>query len=184
MGTSPPELFLAHLDRLTGGIEPVFFQIESTSGLAGVVAVTYRGFPSHGLMTAFTYGLSLAEHAEWTAAKPELCICVRSADERWPQAVAYTVDQMRMLYPFGPGTAINFGARIAKESKMDGFVVSEARVLTRYELIVDVGADRPITIAGIYPTYQSERDYVAVHGTDALWQRVPDPTDVKRPAAA
>ncbi|MGH7687367.1 MAG: suppressor of fused domain protein [Candidatus Dormibacteria bacterium] len=184
MGTSPPELFLAHLARLAGGVEPVFFQIEATAGLAAVVAVAYRGYPSRGQMTAFTYGLSLAEHVEWTAGKPELCICVRSMDERWAQAVAYTVDQMRVMSPFSRGTAINFGARISKESKMDGFLVSESRVLTRYDLTVDVGADRPITIAGIYPTYQSERDYVAVHGLDALWQRVPDPTDVKRPPAA
>ena len=40
------EKFLAHLDRLSGGVEPLFFPVKSTKpGLPGVTTVAYRNLP-------------------------------------------------------------------------------------------------------------------------------------------
>ncbi len=60
------ERYLAHLDRLTEAVEPQFLPIESTKlGLKGVTAITYPDLPEPGLLEAFTYGLSLADHEDW-----------------------------------------------------------------------------------------------------------------------
>ncbi|WP_199922706.1 helix-turn-helix domain-containing protein [Streptomyces sp. NRRL S-87] len=68
------EKYLAHLDRLSGGREPRFFPVESTKqGLRGVTEIVYDNLPD-GLLTALTYGLSLAEHPDWQHGSPELCL--------------------------------------------------------------------------------------------------------------
>lgn len=87
---------LAHLESLTDSVEPIFKPIDSThAGLPPVTAVIYRDLPEPGLLTGLTYGLSLADHAEWVGGKPELCITVRSQNVRWAIAVAFLAEQLR-----------------------------------------------------------------------------------------
>ena len=70
MGGSRVERYLAHLDRVSGGIEPRFTRVASTRpGLRGVTVISYDGVPEPGMLTAITYGVSLAEHPEWRAAQ-------------------------------------------------------------------------------------------------------------------
>ncbi|MFJ6456202.1 hypothetical protein [Paenarthrobacter sp. NPDC091669] len=81
------EQFLSHLDDLSGGIEPRFFPIEKGHpGLPGVTAIVYDNLPECGMITGFTYGISLANHPLWRFGRPELCISVKSNDVRcrWP----------------------------------------------------------------------------------------------------
>jgi hypothetical protein len=59
-GPSRVELFLAHLDALSGGVEPEFHRVVSTKGgLPSVTAISYRDLPDAGTTTTLTYGLSL-----------------------------------------------------------------------------------------------------------------------------
>jgi hypothetical protein len=68
--TSRVENYLAHLDRLSGGMEPRFLPVESThEGLKGVTVIAYENLPA-GLNTALTYGLSLADHPDWRYGRP------------------------------------------------------------------------------------------------------------------
>ncbi|BBH17745.1 hypothetical protein Back2_20320 [Nocardioides baekrokdamisoli] len=45
---------------------------------------------------------------------------------------------------------------------------------------VDVGDDLPINIAGMYPTYAIEREFIAERGLQAFWELDWDPYDVSR----
>src|SRR4051794_28747768 len=166
METNPPtriERYLAHLDSLSGGIEPQFKPVASTHpGLGPVTAIIYSDMPEPGLLTSLTYGVSSGEHSEWRHGKPELCICVRSADVTWGLAVAFIAEGLRGECPFSYGDLLNFGERIAPESGMTAFVLFAPAVLDRADFLgVDVGDARPINIAGVYPIYESERQFIS-----------------------
>ena len=178
------ELFLSHLDRLTGGADAHFSAIESTvPALPGITAIAYDDLPEPGHLVGFTYGLSLAEHDAWLYGKPELCICVRSEDRRWVLAVAYLAEVLRGRSPFSYGDVLELGEPVSPESAMDGFVVFAPAVVEEADASIDVGEDLPVHLVGMYPTYESERDYIDEHGLEAFWALGPDPYDVRRPPA-
>ena len=180
------ERFLAHLDEISGGIEPRFLPIESThEGLKGVTAITYEDIPEPGMLTAITYGVSLADHTGWRLGKPELCITVQSTDVIWARAVGFIAEQLRGVCPFSYGDTLNFGERITPDSDMTAFVVFAPAVLERDSYLdIDVGDELPINIAGCYPIYESERQYIRANGLEAFWQLDWDIYDVhRRPVA-
>jgi hypothetical protein len=183
-GTSRVERFLAHLDGLSGGVEPQFWRVESTKpGLKGLTAIRYRDLPEAGSFIGFTYGLSLADHELWQHGKPELSICVDSDDPRWVLAAADLAEKLRGDCPFQYGDTLNFGEPIAPDSTMDGFVVLGASVVDAEDARIEVGDDHPINLAGLYPTYRSERQFIRQHGPEAFRQFDWDPYDVSRPPA-
>jgi hypothetical protein len=179
------ERYLAHLDRLVPEQEPRFLPIESSSpALKGIIAVTYPDLPEPGFLTAFTYGLSLAQHPEWREGKPELCLSVRSRDERWARAAAFVADRLRGLSLFAYGETIGFGERISPDTQMSAFVVFAPAVLDRTDFLkIDVGDALPINLQGLYPIHETERQWIKRHGLEAFCQLDWDPYDVGRPVA-
>lgn len=184
MGASRIERYLAHLDRLTPGREPRFLAMESSNpALKDVVAITYEDLPEPGFLTAASYGLSLAEHPEWRLGRAELCISVRSRDERWARAMALVADQLRGVSPFAYGETINFRERISPESSMSSFVIFAPAILDRADYLnIDIGDTMPIHLQGVYPIHETERVWIKQHGLAAFWQLDWDPYDVARPS--
>jgi Suppressor of fused protein (SUFU) len=181
--TSRVDRYLAHLDALSGGVEAEYTIWDSTRpGLPAVTSIVYRDLPQ-GLMTGLTYGLSLAEHEEWRVSKPELCISVRSDDPSWAIVAGNVAQTLRGRCPFCYGDTINFG-EITPESPMTAFVVGPPAVLDRADYTaIDVGDDRPVSIAGLYPIHDVERRYIGEHGLDAFMRLGWDGYDVTRPPA-
>ncbi|MDN5792237.1 MAG: suppressor of fused domain protein [Brevibacterium aurantiacum] len=176
------ERYLAHLDSLSGGVEPEFWPVASTSpGHTGITAIGYRDLPDQGLFLGMTYGLSLSQQEAWRAGRPELSICVKSQDPAWVLAISYLAERLRHDCPFSYGNTINFGEAISSDSSMDGFVVFAPIALEPADAHVDVGDDLPIHIVGMYPTHASERLLIANHGLEAFWRKKWDPYDVTRP---
>ncbi|MFJ1756378.1 suppressor of fused domain protein [Kitasatospora sp. NPDC088134] len=183
------EKYLAHLDRLSGGREPRFFPVHSTRpGLPGVTEIVYDDLPA-GLLTAFTYGLSAAEHPDRPDGAPELCLSVNSTDVIWAHAVGHLAEQLRGTCPFVHGSTINFGERIAPGSEMTAFCVLEPPHLDRADRLgIDVGPPGHeghdlIDIRGLQPIHEIERQFIAEHGFEAFRRTGWDPTDVlRRPA--
>lgn len=183
-GPSRAERFLAHLDALTGGLEPKLWPVESTKdGLKGVTAIGYQDLPEPGYLLGMTYGLSAAEHRDWVHGKPELSVCVRSDDAAWALAVGFLAEGLRGECPFAYGDLLDFGEPVSHESKMDGFVVFSSAVLEPADARIDLGDELPVDILGMYPTYDVERAYIAERGLEAFWQLEWDPYDVSRPPA-
>jgi len=182
MGPMTVDRYMAHLDELTGGVEPQFIPIESTRpDLKRVFALAYADLPEPGLLTAFTYGLSLADHPDWRLGRPELCLSVRSDDLAWAVATGHLADGLRGECPFSYGNTIAFGEPISDESKMTDFVVFAPIGLDREDAVgIDVGAELPLNIMGLYPIHQSERVYIDEHGLEPFWQLDWDPYDVTR----
>ena len=183
------EKFLGHLDRLSGGVEPLFFPVESTKpGLRGVTTIAYRNLPDD-LLTALTYGLSLAEHEQWRHGSPELCMSVRSEDLIWAHALGFLAETYRGDCPFAYGNTINFGEKIAAESEMTAFVVFAPAVLDREDYVgIDVGVPGHeghdvVNIQGVYPIHEVERQFIIEAGLEAFWKLGWDPYDVRRSPA-
>jgi hypothetical protein len=178
------ERFLSHLDRLSGGVEPKFWPVESTApGHKGLTAIGYGNMPEDGLLLGVTYGLSLTRQESWRAGRPELSISVRSEDPAWVLAIAYLAEQLRHDCPFSYGNTINFGEPIAAGSALDGFVVFGPLAFEPADARIDVGDDLPIIVVGMYPTYAIERQFIAENGLEAFWKLDWNPYDVvRRPA--
>ena len=185
MGGSRAERYLAHLDRVSGGIEPRFTRVASTKpGLHGVTVLSYEGVPEAGMLTAITYGLSLAEHPEWTDGKPELAISVRSPDPAWGRVTGHLAETLRGDCPFAYGNTISLGEPVEPDSALDAFVVFAPAVLGPEDYTgIDVGDALPVCIQGLYPIHRSERAFIREHGLEAFWRTDWDPYDVYRPPA-
>jgi hypothetical protein len=175
------ELYLDHLDGLIGA-EP-HFQLFGPEGgsLPRVASIIYPDRPDVGLLTAFTYGLSLADHPEWTLGAPELVLSVESADRAWGWAIAEIAAKLRGDCPFCIGDTINFHERIAEESEMSAFFVCFPSVLDREAATVRL-PDRTIHFVGMYPIYEGEIALIQRLGPANFWQLEGyDPWSVHRP---
>lgn len=175
--------FLSHLDRLSGGIEPRFFPFKESPDLPPVTVMVYEDLPETGMLSGFTYGVSLAHHPHWQLSTPELCISVKSADLHWPLVLGHIGDTQRGDNPFHYGDTINLGERIAPDSDMTAFVIFAPAILDRSDFTgINVGETRPINICGLYPIHETERRYIHDQGLEAFWQLDWDPSDVGRPS--
>ena len=176
--------FLEHLDAIFQ-TEPEFFPIESLNpGLPKLACMVYRDIPEANHVTGVTYGLSEADHPSWHTGKPELIVSVESTDVAWPLSVAEMANQLRGECPFGYGNVVDYGGKICEESDMSAFFVFAPAILQPSAFLgIDVGAERALNLAGMYPFYDSERALLAEVGLERFL-RSPnlDLYDVRRAA--
>jgi len=171
--STPQDRFSKFLERLDAifQTEPEFFPFESRlAGAPNLACMVYRDVPEAEHITGVTYGLSEVAHPAWRSGRPELIISLQSTDVAWPLAVAEMANRLRGQCPFGYGDVIDFGGRISEESEMSAFLVFTPSILAPHaSLGIDVGAEQPINIAGMYPIYESERAALAEMGLQEFW---------------
>jgi len=184
---TPGERAGRYLDRivqLAGGREPVIHPIDSTRPevhLPRVAAFSFPDTPEQGLITGFTYGLSLARHPLWRFGTPELAVTVFSSDPGWPISIALMCDRLRGDCPFEFGNTINIGEPITDETLMSAFVIfAPAFPREKDEQEIDVGDDLPIILTGCYPIHTSEMDFITRNGLEKFWKLEWDALDVQR----
>ncbi|MEY9932448.1 hypothetical protein ABH926_007099 [Catenulispora sp. GP43] len=183
------ERYLAHLDRLSGEVEPAFTPFPSTSpGLGQVTVMTYLDHPSPGYLVGHTYGLSLADHPAWRNGSRELSISVRSTDRLWAMAAGHLAETLRGKCPFSYGSTIDFGEPISTESAMTAFAIYEPTIADPQNFRVDVSPEGHeghdvINIVGLYPIHDVERQFISDQGLEAFWNLEWDSFDVTRPPA-
>jgi hypothetical protein len=177
------ETYLAHLDRLSGQAEPAFVPIPSShEGLKGLTVIVYSDLPA-GLQTALTYGVSLADHPQWRAGRPELCLSVRSDDERWPFVAGEVAEGMRGECPFTYGDTIDYESPLTPGTAMTAFAVFAPAVLDGEDTRIELAPDDVVHLQGLYPIHDVERQFIAEAGLDAFWRHDFDPYDVSRAPA-
>lgn len=176
--------FLAAITKLAGGREPKINLLESTRPdvhLPRMTAFTFHDTPQPGLITGFTYGLSMARHPDWILGRPELAITVFSADEGWPFAIAYAAERLRGECPFEFGSTITIGEPITAETQMTSFLIfAPTFPMEKERCRIDVGDDLPIYLAGCYPIHESEKEFIGRRGFEAFWKLGWDAWDVER----
>ncbi|WP_228122730.1 suppressor of fused domain protein [Oceanihabitans sp. IOP_32] len=168
---TPVEKFMTHLDRIFQ-TEPEYYKEESeTNGIAGVTSIVYKDIPEKGMITGITYGLSLGNHPDWKLGRPELIITVDSKDASWAQVAGYLANSLRGNCPFSYSNTINFREKISDESEMDAFLVFAPSILDKKDFAnIDIGLNYKINIAGLYPIYASEMEYIDKNGLEKFWK--------------
>ena len=183
-GRSRAERYLDRLLELCGGREPRIHPVDKTRPdvrLPPVAAFAFQDTPEQGLITGFTYGLSLARHPLWRFGRPELAITVASTDVGWPISIACMAERLRGECPFEYGSTINVGEPITDETLMTGFAIfAPAFPLEKDQSRIDVGDDLPIYLAGCYPTYATEMEFISRRGLEEFWKLEWDAADVHR----
>lgn len=175
------ELFIQHLDRVTGRSEDVIRQVKSTDpALPHVVVFVYKDWPMEGFITGFTYGLSAANHPDWKFGKPELMISVESQDESWTCAIGCMAEELRGKCPFRYGSTINFHEKVSDESDLDAFLIFGPPFLEKDQQAVKL-KDFTCNIVGMYPMFSSELSLYDELGLEQFWH-LPDwdPLNVQR----
>ena len=179
---SDAEAYLAHLDSIFH-VEPEFHILKSTMpGVSGVTVIYYSDLPEPGLITAFTYGLSLGSHPDWRASRPELMISMESRDKAWGLAVADIAEAHRFEWPFCYGTTVNFHQPISEGSGLSAFLIFAPLFLKKEQYLYITLPSSTVSIAGIYPLHVDE---IALHrkiGLERFWHLPKwDPLDPHRP---
>lgn len=168
--STPFERNLAYLDKIFQ-VQPELYTHESADpNLPGVTSIIYRDIPEKGMITALTYGLSLAHHPDWKNGRPELLLSVDSDDIAWGRVVGFLANKLRGDCPFSYSNTINFRERISDTSKMDAFLVFAPSTLGNSNYLnIDIGLDYKINIAGLYPVYSSELKLIDEWGLEKFW---------------
>lgn len=168
---TPVEKFIDHLDRIFQ-TEPEYFREKSErEGIAGVTSIIYKDIPEKGMITGITYGLSLGKHPDWKFGRPELIISVDSKDTSWAQVAGYLANRLRGNCPLSYSNTINFREKISDESEMDAFLVFAPSILDKKDFTnIDIGLDYKINIAGLYPIYASEIEFIEKNGLEKFWK--------------
>jgi len=169
---SPAEQYLNHLNKIFKK-EPLLFKEESLDkNLPGVTTIVYENVPEKGMITSFTYGLSLGNHPDWKNGRPELTLTVKSENFSWGRISGHLANWLRDKCPFSYGDPIDFQERISDDSEMDGFLVFAPSIFKNksdYDNL-DIGTKYRIYIKGIYPIYSSEIEVMPKLGFEKFWK--------------
>ncbi|HKW73726.1 MAG TPA: suppressor of fused domain protein [Candidatus Dormibacteraeota bacterium] len=181
---SRAERYLDRIVELAGGREPRINPIETSRPevhLPPVVALSFQDMPEPGLISGFTYGLSLARHPLWQFGRPELAITVFSKDVGWPISIALMADRLRGECPFEFGNTINVGETITDETHLAAFAIFAPPFPDNPDdCKIDVGDDVPVILTGCYPIHRTEMDFIERNGLEAFWKLDWDAYDVQR----
>ena len=181
---SRAERYLDRLVELVGREPQRVYPIESSRPdvhLPPVAAFSFPDTPEPGLITGFTYGLSLARHPLWKFGRPELAVTVYSSDPGWPISIGLMAERLRGDCPFEYGNTIRVGEPITDETHMTGFVIfAPAFPREKDADRIDIGEDLPIGLSGCYPVHESEMDFIGRRGLEEFWKLDWDAYDVER----
>ncbi|GAA2687357.1 MULTISPECIES: hypothetical protein [Actinosynnema] len=135
----------------------------------------YKNFPSVGLVTGFTYGLSLVDHPAWGAEKRELGITVRTDSVEWARVPAVTISGLRGIVPFNPGDALGYAGAYVQGFKMNCAVLAEPFFDVDDEVFNrrfrwGRSGDSLLRIVGVYPIYSVEREFIYENDFNSFWE--------------
>lgn len=154
---------------------------ESMSKMLPAVRIfAYRDYPRDGWQTCVTYGLSLANHKEWTDAKPELTLCVNSNDPRWIGVTGFIADVSRGKMPCSDGQVLTFNYPLSEETQMQGLLVGGSAQFSINPIPLP---DRKVLIRNLYPIYMGESDLIEDKGWKIFVERIGEDglRDIRRP---
>ncbi len=177
--------YLQGLVELVGKQPLVRGLLPDEPELGRVLTASFPDFPAPGALTGFTYGLSLADHPDWTAGRPEVCICVRTQDEEWVEAAATMVEILRGKFSFAPGKVLNRVEPVVEESAMRCFLMERLSVPgwdAGVQIEVGDQGQEPdvISLVQAYPIHSSEMAFIMDHGAVDFWSLTWDRFDPMR----
>ncbi|MDN3576433.1 suppressor of fused domain protein [Chitinimonas viridis] len=156
--------YFDHVESIAGR-EGAFFRMENDPK---IIVSSYVDVPEAGCLTAFSFGLSLADCKEWRYSKPELVISMDSTDIAWALAMGELVRCGWGRCLFSYGEVLDFGRQISEESDMSAFLVFASSSLEVSDLRVDLD-DWIVNISQIYPVHKQEVSLIREIGAERFF---------------
>lgn len=163
------EQYIEHLDNMVGQ-SARYYRVTDDEESHPIWVVIYADTPQQESLTAFTFGLSSSNFAEWVKGRPELVISVETNSIDWGLSIGYLVKQFRNSCPFSLGNVIRFGDKISKESEMSAFLIFFPTILEREQSRVHL-SDRTINIVQAYPIHEGEIAIVEKLGAEQFFMQ-------------
>jgi hypothetical protein len=158
---SSVETYLHWLDAQAGVSGVYEYVSEPNEGAQPVLSIRYMDCPQPGTLLGFTFGISAVVNPLWGGLRPELAICVDSADPAWAWALADIGDRVRSTSVFLPGDTIDIGEPISEESAMDAFVLWH-QLLSDDEEIVELDGHEVVLVQAL-PVHRAELEHIWRH---------------------
>lgn len=176
------EKYLSHLYKIFK-VEPKYFKYSDGDDFPPLHLLTYEDIPELGMMTGISSGMSMVEPVDKCNIRKELLISVFSSDPSWALAMADIAYQHRRTWRFEPGDVVRHNGKVSEESEMTSFLIWHQGVIREDHEIICHG-EWHTKIMGLFPIHDDERELIAKHGPDWLFELVDDPCDVKRKSVA
>ena len=161
--------YLEHVDSLTER-KARFVRASSPDDEWPITVILYAPVSADDSFVSFTAGLSNGSHEAWKFGRPELCISMRSTDERWGWAIGDIAHKLKGDCPFCFGDVVRFGTQISEESEMSAFVVFAPNFISKPATQISL-PDWTINLAQMYPIYEGEIDYIESSGLEKFLSR-------------
>lgn len=136
------------------GVEATIAQI-TLADRPRMLIYYFKDFPSKGMLTAVTAGLSNASHPDWIHGKPELSIALRTDDVKWGKSAAYLAQAFFNQKPFRYESSFALDQPMSGDSAMNACFVYSPPFLDQEQIKFEL-ADRTIYLAGLFPMYEQE----------------------------
>lgn len=141
-------------------------------GRPSIMVYYFADFPTPGMLTAVTSGLSSASHPNWKAGKPELMITLTTTDYQWGKAAGFFALAHQGERAFSYGETYKLDFPIAGDSTMNACLVHKSSFLSPEQTTFTL-PDRTVHLASLYPMYDEELEVYAAIGLNAF-RRHPD----------
>lgn len=175
------------LDKLTAlfGQENAIHKVDPLAdGGRPIFVFFFEDLPETGTLTAITYGLSEAQHPEWTCGRPELMVTLDTTDKSWGLAAGFFASEYQGIKPFCYGDLFTLDRPISEESEMVGYFVFAPSILTQAEAALELPG-KTVHLAGMYPIYEEEIALYKTIGIERFWMSEGfDLYNVRRPNLA
>jgi hypothetical protein len=145
---------------------------------------SFVDFPTPGMLTAVTAGLSNANHPEWVHGKPELSFTLATKDAGWGKCAAYLAQEFFDKRSFAYQTSFALDVPISEDSAMNACFVHRPQFMDKDQVRFEL-SDRTIHLAGLFPMYEEEVAMYETGGIEAFWNTPGfHPYDPTRPSIA
>lgn len=143
------------------------FQIN-LDGRPDMMIYSFTDFPTAGMLTVVTAGLSNANHPDWVHGKPELSFTLMTKDAGWGKGAAYLAQEFFNKRSFAYTSSFALDVPISGDSLMNACFVYRPQFMDKDQVKFEL-SDRTIYLAGLFPMYNEEIPMYEAKGTEAFW---------------
>ena len=161
--------YLQHVDGLTGR-EARFYKASPPDDEWPISVIMYPVDSDDDSYVSFTAGLSYGTHEAWKFGRPELCISMKSQDQRWGWAIGDIAQRLKGDCPFCYGDIVRFGTQISEESEMSAFIVFAPSFIAKTATQIPL-SEWTINLAQMYPIYAGEIEFIDSNGLESFLSR-------------
>ena len=168
------ERFKDLLEKEIGYAGEIYRHPSTNKKLPTVFVLLFKNFPHAGYLTAYSYGLSATSAKSQQTKGRELVIQIKSNEENWSHVLGFLINHLRDDCPFDPGQIIRFGQPIAKDSRMEHFIVHDVADDLGTSTAFSLSKRFAVELVQLSPIYAHELPVIDQLGWSTFVSRIKD----------